>query len=273
MALPFAFQAQTIIAEGRTSQSDVNTIRGWLRTTSLPLLQDEFIVIFLISSENKIDKAKQIIEAYFKVKNGYPNVFNNIDLDSEPIKNIQKVAGVCILPNRIDNKSVVVFGKLTDTNYRNVELLPLIKLCFMYVHMVQIEDPPSDIVAVVDMQGVGFMHLTCIKMEPVLAFLKFIQEGLPLKIRAAHILNTNYIFYRALNLFKRFIGTEILKLVHPHSSDMKLEHFHEEWVPASCLPKEYGGEVPFEQLVSRTQKDNKKMQPFLDAEEKLRKCL
>ena len=57
------------------------------------------------------------------------------------------------------------------------------------------------------------MHLTCIKMEPVLAFLKFIQEGLPLKIRAAHILNTNYIFYRALNLFKRFIGTEILKLV------------------------------------------------------------
>ena len=92
MALPFAFQAQTIIAEGRTSQSDVNTIRGWLRTTSLPLLQDEFIVIFLISSENKIDKAKQIIEAYFKVKNGYPNVFNNIDLESEPIKNIQKVA-------------------------------------------------------------------------------------------------------------------------------------------------------------------------------------
>ncbi|XP_063924339.1 alpha-tocopherol transfer protein-like [Zophobas morio] len=273
MALPFSFKAQTIIAEGKTSQIAVDTIRDWLQTTSLPLLQDEFIVIFLISSENKIDKAKQIIEAYFRIKNGYPKIFNNIDLNSEPIKNIQKVAGVCILPNRIDNKSVVVFGKLTDTNYRNVQLLPAIKLAIMYIHMVQIDDPPSDIVAVVDMEGVGFMHLTCIKMDLALAYLKFIQEALPLKIRAAHVLNTNYIFYRGLNLFKRFINSEILKLVHPHPSGMKLEKFHEECVPASCLPKEYGGEIPFEQLVSRTQKESKKMQSFLDAEEKFRKCL
>ncbi|XP_063924615.1 alpha-tocopherol transfer protein-like [Zophobas morio] len=273
MALPFTFQAQTIIAEGRTSQIDVDRIRNWLQTSMLPQLQDEFIAIFLISSENKVDKTKQIIEAYFRIKNGFPHIFNNIDVHSEQIKNIQKVLGLCIVPNRMDTNSVVICAKLIDTNYRSFELIAALKLSFSHLHLMQIENPPNDCVLVFDMKGVGFMHMTCLKMEVVVTYLKYIQEALPLKIRAIHILNSNYIFSRILDLFKMFMKSELLTLFHTHSSGMKLEKFHEEWVPAACLPKEYGGEVSFEKLMNQTKKGIKEIQPFLDAEEQLRKCI
>ena len=134
------------------------------------------------------------------------------------------------------------------------------------------------------------MHMTCLKMEVVVTYLKYIQEALPLKIRAIHILNSNYIFSRILDLFKMFMKSELLTLVkltkvvfafhrvlllqfHTHSPGMKLEKFHEEWVPAAYLPKEYGGEVSFEKLMNQTKKGIKEIQPFVDAEEQLRKYI
>ena len=52
---------------------------------------------------------------------------------------------------------------------------------------------------------------------------------------------------------------------------MNMETFRKEWVPSSCLPKEYGGDLPeFDSLISVTAKQLKTMQPFFDEEEKLR---
>ena len=91
MSLPFRFTPKSIIADGRTTQSHIDTIKNWLNATTLPQLQEEFITLFLISCNNDIDATKGTIEGYFKIKKGAPQIFDNCNLDSEELKNIQKV--------------------------------------------------------------------------------------------------------------------------------------------------------------------------------------
>ena len=91
MALPFQFKAETVISEKRTTQEALDTIKNWLKETTLPKIQDEFIILFLISCENDIDVTKKAIEAYFRIKNEVPQIFDNYDVSGEELKSIMDV--------------------------------------------------------------------------------------------------------------------------------------------------------------------------------------
>lgn len=77
----FKFSAKDLIAEGRTSQRDVDEMRSWLATQELPKLSDEQVVIFLLSCNNDHDGTKKTIEAYYKSRKNGPELFDNRDLD------------------------------------------------------------------------------------------------------------------------------------------------------------------------------------------------
>jgi hypothetical protein len=89
--LPYIFQAKTIIEEGRTTQSALDEIKVWLSTTSLPELQDEFITLFLLSCLNNVFETKNTIQAYFRIKNSAPEIFNDRDVDGDELKKATNV--------------------------------------------------------------------------------------------------------------------------------------------------------------------------------------
>ena len=92
MALPFRFNVKTIIEDGRTTERDINAIKTWLKTKSLPPLQEQFIVLFLLSCLNDLASVQNTIETYFKVKNEAPHIFNDCDLENTDMKKILSVA-------------------------------------------------------------------------------------------------------------------------------------------------------------------------------------
>ena len=91
MTLPFQFNVKTIIEDGRITESDISAIKIWLQTTSLPPLQEQFIVLFLLACSNDLVSVKITIEAYFKIKNEAPQIFNNCDLENTDMKKILRV--------------------------------------------------------------------------------------------------------------------------------------------------------------------------------------
>lgn len=51
-----------------------------------------------------------------------------------------------------------------------------------------------------------------------------------------------------------------------------MNQFYKEWVPAACLPKEYGGELPpVEEMNKKMVQEFRELKPHFEAEEKLRK--
>ena len=83
-------------------------------------------------------------------------------------------------------------------------------------------DPPDDLIAIIDMEGVqnfpihfaifnfstfqlSLMHLTRLKPHIVKSFVDFLQDGMALKIKNIHVLNTHYVAKKFVAVLKLFM--------------------------------------------------------------------
>lgn len=57
------------------------------------------------------------------------------------------------------------------------------------------------------------MHLTRLRMGNVKSFLQFVQEALPVQLKAVHVLNVVYFIDKILGLLKPFMKKELFDLV------------------------------------------------------------
>lgn len=90
MNLEFQWTPEEIIAEGRTTRENLETIRKWrsnLNDKNIPLkIQDEMIVLFLLSCCNDIDLTKNTIVSYYKCKKNGPEIYDDRNLENPDIK-------------------------------------------------------------------------------------------------------------------------------------------------------------------------------------------
>lgn len=90
MALEYQFTPQEIIAQGRITESDLNTVRHYvehLNQKPVPeKIQDEMLVLFLLSCENDVELTKRTIKAFYECKKDGPEIFDNRDMQSDEIQ-------------------------------------------------------------------------------------------------------------------------------------------------------------------------------------------
>ncbi|XP_023310172.1 retinaldehyde-binding protein 1-like isoform X2 [Anoplophora glabripennis] len=265
-----AFKAEDIIKSGRTTRSNVDDIKKWLKFKPyIPELSDEQIVLFLIACQNNIEVTQYTIECYFNYKFSYPEMFSNRDVDSEQMQHTYRVTKFAISPKRTKNNYVVGFAMLRDTYYYNYNLEQQSKVLFSLVDVALHSGPPDGLVFIINMKGVGLMHVTRMKIGAVRKFLCYLQEAFPIQLRQVHILNASYVFEKILTILKPFMKKELFDMIIPHSPAMPMEDFFEKYVPASCMPSDLGGELPtLDQLSEDTQNECRKLKTFLEMEEK-----
>lgn len=109
------------------------------------------------------------------------------------------------------------------------------------------------------MQNVGVRHLLRTNIDALRMFFGYLQDALPAKLEAMHIINCVSFFDMVLALIKPFMKSEIIQKVtqiicclnkqilinfkfqmHLHRGN-NYEAFYKECVPASCLPSNFGG--------------------------------
>lgn len=125
--------------------------------------------------------------------------------------------------------------------------------------------PRDGAIFLFDMKGVGLWHLSRVNLSSIKKFFAYLQEGVPGKLRAIHVLNVVYFFDKILAMIKPFMRAEILKCVgfsdidilismvmvffgvslqlHLHSSNMDFEKFYRDHIPKSSLPSDFGGDL------------------------------
>jgi hypothetical protein len=57
------------------------------------------------------------------------------------------------------------------------------------------------------------MHLTCLKIGMVKTYMDFIQQAVPLKIQAIHILNTSFAVDKAIAAARMFMKSDLMGIV------------------------------------------------------------
>ncbi|CAH1118370.1 unnamed protein product [Phaedon cochleariae] len=265
----YGFKAEDLIKEGRTTKSKIEEIRKWLNyTTNIPPMSDEQIVLFLIACKNVTELTQITIESYFKQKHASPELFADRDVDNKENQFTHKVAHIVVFPKRTKENYVIAMGSLKDTTYYNFNIESQIKAAFALIDVFLHSDPPNGLIFIINIKGVGIMHLTRLKLGPLRKFFAYLQEALPTQLVRVHILNASYIFEKILAIAKPFMKKELFDLIIAHPPETDMEDFFEKHIPAHCMPADFGGDLPtMDQLSLDTQKRWRQVKSFLEAQE------
>ncbi|CAG9769964.1 unnamed protein product [Ceutorhynchus assimilis] len=264
--IQYNFKAEELVKSGRTSSYNIDGIREWLDLMpTIPPLCDEQIAIFLIACKNDTEATKNCIVSFFKYKAAAPELFANRDIDNEEQTHTFNVSKCGILPNRTKENYAVICACLKDTSYSSFNLDGQVKMIYTLLDVVLYDNPPAGLVIIIDIKGVGLMHITRLKLGTVKKFFQFLQEALPTQLKQIHIMNTSYVFDKIIMVLKPFMNKELFNMIVTHPPNANLDEFYEKYIPKDILPADLGGDLPnLDQLTEETKSLARKVRTYLE---------
>uniref|UniRef100_A0A1B0CL61 CRAL-TRIO domain-containing protein n=1 Tax=Lutzomyia longipalpis TaxID=7200 RepID=A0A1B0CL61_LUTLO len=192
----------------------------------------------------KVEEARKVIKIYYEARKNSPELFSGRDPNRNEVQKCLQSQDYFYLPLNPQGYHVV-FHRLSDYKISSYHFENAIRTYFMLVDTcLSKQGPRPGIIFLFDMKGVSLGHLTRVRISTIRKFFHYVQEGLPAKLSAIHVLNVVSFFDKVLALIKPFMKAEIFKVLHLHNSDLKMEEFYEKYIPRSSLPSDFGGDCP-----------------------------
>lgn len=159
------------------------------------------------------EEGARVAKIYYEIKKNSPEHFKNRDPESPQIQQCLSHQNYFYLPNK-PNGDLIVFHRLSSSRASDYRFDEAIKTFFMTIDSCLQKNGPRDgAIFLFDMKNVGLMHLTRVNLTSIKKFFSYLQEGVPGKLRAIHVLNTVYFMEKILAMIKPFLRADILKAV------------------------------------------------------------
>jgi len=165
-----------------------------------------------LDSCGSAEKAAEVCKNYYELRQSSPEFFSNRDPSTAENQHSLRCERLCMLPVTPSNDLVIFFRpatKLSDYKFDSS-----IKIAFMVMDScLQHHGPRDGAIFLFDMKGTGILHITKASIRSIRKYLCYLQEAIPLKLRAIHVFNTAYFMDRVLALIKPFMRSELLNHV------------------------------------------------------------
>lgn len=144
-----------------------------------------------------------------------------------------------LLHKRSPENWVTVILKIIDTDASKFNCTNVYKVICAVISLfcAQLGTSPGQVV-IVDASGHNIQHLLKLNLNIVRKFILFLENALPLRFQAMHIINAFPLVDKALGMVKPFVPPKLFNLIKVHT---KMDTLYE-FIPKDMLPKEYGGE-------------------------------
>lgn len=88
------------------------------------------------------------------------------------------------------------------------------------------------------MEGTTYRHLTKLSLSTLRCYMKFTQEGFPVRLREIHLINCSPILSKLLTILRPFMKAQVRNMLNYHlpDSDTLFDH-----IDRDLMPNEYGG--------------------------------
>ncbi len=129
-----------------------------------------------------------------------------------------------ILPEPDRKGHRIFIGRLSNTDPAQYNFIAAVKAMQLVIETsLREEGAAPGYVFVYDQRGVQLGHVARMPLAAVRKYLTYIQEGLPIKMRAIHVVNLNPVGERFLNMVKPFMKRELYNLVSERARRATLE--------------------------------------------------
>lgn len=216
-------------------------LRNWALERELPVIPDEQLAMFAHSCYFEPEAAKRCMNCYYTMRATVPEFFGNRDPETDSVKQGLDALTFVNMPVPTPEGYRIIFHRLKDTRPSQYFLETGFKLLTMSIEADLYEHGCSPgLVFLFDMQGARLGHLLRISLTSVQKIFEYLQDGLPVRLKAIHVINTVWFIEKILALVRPFLKKELYDMLHFYSGDVSEIY---PVIPQKCLPKDFNGEL------------------------------
>jgi len=222
--------------------SDLQMLKEWMdKQPHLPKIETVYFILFLHSNYYRMEPTKKTIDNFFTIRTHFPEVFSNRDpVAWKELRKAFSVVAAVPLEQQTKEGYVMTFSKFLDPNPSKFDFFESTKHILLTCEVqTVIHGTSQGLVVILDATGLTFSHVASMNITGLKKVLYYIQEAVPVRLKALHVLNTIPIVDTFFNMLKPFMKKELINLVHFHSNMETVKKY----LPIDALPNEYGGKA------------------------------
>ncbi|KAF5300663.1 hypothetical protein FQA39_LY19131 [Lamprigera yunnana] len=204
---------EDVYAKNKDIKKDhVKTLQEWAKKQPhLPTITELQFVTFLHSCYFNIEMAKTTIENFYTYRAHCPEFFTNLNFNA--VSKTLDLIFFSLLPKLTPEGYHVVFSKLSpdSSNYvfsQHVKVLLMSLAAFF-----ERQGPSEGLVIVQDFKEFTFGHLVKAPILEVKKLMMYLQEALPVRLKAIYIINIGGVIDSAMAIVKPFLKKELAQSV------------------------------------------------------------
>lgn len=221
----------------------LKSLQKWADDQDLPKIPKEQLALFAHSCYFDLAATKRCMDVYYRMRATIPEFFNDRDSGREDLQHSLKALEFVALPKPDRNGSRIIFHRLADSRSSQYMFNDGIKLLLMSLDASLYTDGCSPgYIFLFDMHNVRLGHLTRLSISSIRWFFEYLQDGMPVRLKAIHVLNAVWFMDKILALIRPFMKRELYEMLHIHTGDVSDIY---SLIPPECLPKDYNGELDY----------------------------
>uniref|UniRef100_A0A0A9YG14 Alpha-tocopherol transfer protein-like protein n=1 Tax=Lygus hesperus TaxID=30085 RepID=A0A0A9YG14_LYGHE len=223
-------------------KEDLATLRDWAAAQPhLPKITEEQMILFFHSCYWDIENTKSCINVYYNTRSNTPEFFSNRDAKKQNLKQALQVLHYSALPVKDPNGYQIIYHGLQQFEASKYVFADGVKMLAMAIDAcAMVEGTVPGYIFLFNMKGVRLTHLTRLSVGLLRKFFVYIQEGMPVRLQAIHVVNTMPIIDKIMFMIKPFMKKELLSMLHFHYGDYSEV---QKCIPKECLPKDLDGDL------------------------------
>jgi len=212
----------------------------------VPYEIDEFLIKFLRPCKFYAQNAYELIKRYYRFKQKFPKYCKNLTPATARVGFENNV--IKFQPKRDQNGArILILHGGREWNPSIVPLADLFKAIQLSLEVAMLE-PMTQVngcITIIDMQHLSLHQIMQFTPSFANMLLEWVQQCIPIRLKAVHIVYNSALFNMLFAVFKPFISAKLRHRIHFHGHDMKslLKH-----IDSDRLPKKYGGTIPCEDV-------------------------
>ncbi|EGI59705.1 Alpha-tocopherol transfer protein-like protein, partial [Acromyrmex echinatior] len=221
--------------------SDIQSLREWCKKQPhLPKIEDNFLALFLHNNYYQIEPTKNTIENYYTTRTHLSEIFCNRDpFEEKSLRQTFKTTAVFPLNELTKDGYIMIFSTLLDSDPSFYDYNNCMKKTMMLFDIQLLNGTNDGYVFIFDVGKLSFGHVMRMNPLDIKKHLYYLQEAMPIRLKAIHILNATPAMELCMNIAKAFMKNELIDIIHFHLS---LESISE-YIPVDALPNEIGGKA------------------------------
>ncbi|XP_050531277.1 alpha-tocopherol transfer protein-like [Daktulosphaira vitifoliae] len=216
------------------------------KSLKTPLFNDAWLISFLRPTKFYPDSAYKLIKSYYQFKIKYSDMYRNLLPRNQKMVFDQNI--ITGFPKR-DKKGCRIVAIELGKKWKHTvySLNDLFKGMALFMDAVILE-PTSQVAGIqviIDMDDLSVKQAFHFTPSYAMMVLDWIQNSVPMRTKAIHIINQPFIFDIVYKMFKPFFKRKLQSRIFFHGTDFKSLHEH---IPQSCLPERYNGSLELPEL-------------------------